>query len=155
MSRQRGLLAGLPFLGFGILFVVLTVVPTLRGRQTLFWPETNGVLLRAQAHSYWGHSRAYGSLHGEDYQVRYAYTLSGRRFQSTRLSFRSVGYEEFRRLGRPGDSVRVYYDPSDPADSVLFPGEPPLAGSPLFLVGLVLATIGFVLPIVALLRPQG
>ncbi len=154
MSRQRGLLASLPFVGFGLLFIVLTVVPTLRGRQTLFWSETTGMLLRAQAHSYWGHSRAYGSLHGEDYEVRYAYAVGGRHFQSARLSYRSVAYAEFRRLGRQGDPVRVYYDPSHPADSVLFPGEPPLAGSPLFLAGLVLAAIGLVLPIIALLRPE-
>lgn len=154
IDRQRSLLAALPIVGFGVLFIVLTAVPTLRGRQTLFWWETTGILLRAEARSYRGHSRAYGNLRGEDYEVRYAYEVGGKPFRSEGLSYRSVAYEEFRRLGRPGDPVRVYYDPSHPADSVLIPGAPPLAGSPLFLAGLLLAAIGLALPIAALLRSR-
>lgn len=80
-----------------------------RSRASLEWPQAEGIVL--------------SRLAGERARVRYVYSVEGRSFEATRERSFMGRFEiaEDHDL-RPGESVVVYFNPEDPAYSLLFPG---------------------------------
>ena len=96
-----------------------------RGLNALRWPATTGRVLEATI----DRSRHGGFSSGRyEPRVRYEYEVAGRRYIGDRLTFgllalRSSVYAAeklFRQ--KPGDAIRVHYDPRRPERAVLRPG---------------------------------
>lgn len=80
-----------------------------RGLASESWPVTRGVVLHAR------YSRRMK-------RFEYAYAIGDRSFASTRVGYSiSPFHQEYRRHD-VGDTIQVYYDPSDPAESLVRPG---------------------------------
>lgn len=140
----------------GVTFVVLCLGSIREARQSrrfgkasLAWPSVPGRIETSQIISDEGFCA----------DVRYAYAVSGRAFTGDRVAFRPAE-DSWAGAGRtvaryaPGTDVCVFYDPADPARSVLEPSAPgPFAtyGLPgfLLLVSLVQTAFGVVLIITA------
>ncbi len=88
----------------------------LRAYQSEAWPQVQGAVLHADCRI--AGNRTSARL------VTYQYTVADTRYESERERFGlriasnecTAGYTE-------GQPVRVYYDPANPADSVLLPGS--------------------------------
>ncbi len=78
--------------------------------------------------------------------VEYAYSVAGQRFVGTRMSFSSVGSgrdpvpsQDVIAHYQVGKRIRVFYDPVDPAQSVITPGPGPDDGGLTIIAGAFLA----------------
>ncbi len=99
----------------GALAVGSLVYPDLeRGWQSRGWPSVTGDVIDHDAR------RAKGQTLTSS--IRYAYTVHGKSFEGTRLSYVGVGYRQPAGTFDVGRTVRVFYDPGDPSEAVLFPG---------------------------------
>lgn len=94
-----------------------------RGTATQSWPTTNGVITSSQI--YESHDDEGGVSYGLN--ATYDYTVDDRRYAGDRIKF--VDYTSSRRYALDlqekyarGTEVTVYYDPADPASSILEPG---------------------------------
>ena len=86
-------------------------------------------------------------------KVRYGYSVEGRVYEGTRVAFGYCGsslLEQHHKIYEklwPGSPVKVYYNPSNPKDSVLLPGFNrsvfwTLAFAILFLLGTIAIAFG-------------
>lgn len=98
-------------------------------RSSPDWPYVEGEMLeaRARAHNETGDQKGTPN-HQWFSEVRYRYTVNGQSYTGTRLrAFGLNHFDEQQALQelapfKVGSKVRVYYDPRDPASSVLIPG---------------------------------
>lgn len=112
-------------------------------RASAGWPTASGVVVSSRVKPDSTRIRGGGYNRRYDADVRYAYEVAGRRYESstfvfgTPRSFPDSG-AALAEVGAypPGRTVRVYHDPRDPARSCLAPGVVP-AG-----FGLLLGTSG-------------
>lgn len=91
----------------------LWALEQLRGRDSLSWPSVAGVM------KYPG---------GKSTDVEYWYEVDGRRYRGDRVRFawtRKNGYDR-------EQEIRVFVNPADPKDAVLYPGTNWAFGIPLF-----------------------
>jgi hypothetical protein len=103
-------------------FIVYGVYALRRDQPSLHWPTVRGTMLQVDV-SY-NHSR-----HGRDVsgnlQVTYSYIVDGTRHLSDQIALWGEGVDDagdFANEHPRNSSVEVYYDPQDPANSVLVPG---------------------------------
>ncbi len=80
-----------------------------RARASGTWPSVDGVFER----------RAVANALDSRRHAAYRYVVAGKTYQGFRESF---AYKEGP-LFDPGAAIKVYYDPANPAESVLYPGE--------------------------------
>lgn len=135
----------------GLIIIATGVVGALPGRGSLKWPSTEGEILSSEV--------AFDPMSGrERAQLRYRYTVDGKSYTGSRVTFNgdtlfSAGSGEARaaevQRSPAGQAVRVYYDPADPARSVLVPGSGPQSMIPIGIGGLffVLGLISGILAI--------
>ena len=125
------------FLGCGLAVIglILAIIGGIQLRiplESLRWPEAEGQVAQASASS-----------------LRYRYTVRGKTYTGSRVSFRSE-YDETATRYLPGSAVKVYYDPARPDRSVLQPGAGFSSylfiglGGLLFVVGLIASLFAFV-----------
>jgi hypothetical protein len=98
------------------------------GRKSQNWPTTPGTVLYTGMETYQSRdedgslSTTYGAT------IQYSYEIGGTNFQGNRRTFTEVKTSSRRRVGQilerypQGSAVSVYYDPNDPANSVLETG---------------------------------
>jgi len=114
----------------GSLYWTLDTRATVRASAT--WPAANGVVVSS------GVKRDSTRIRGGGYNihhvadVRYAYEVGGRRYESNTFAFGTAHAfpDSAAALAEvsaypPGHAVRVYHDPDDPATSCLAPGVEP------------------------------
>jgi Protein of unknown function (DUF3592) len=108
------------FASLGICLYVLTV--SITARQSRQWPATSGEVLS---------SKVVGSIKQRKPEVRYVYTVNGHRHTGNRIMIgpgpRNGGLgipsaREYIRRYPKGRGVTVYFNPENPAESVLEPG---------------------------------
>ncbi|MFZ2986818.1 DUF3592 domain-containing protein [Ideonella sp.] len=93
------------------------------------WPYVEGEMLEARArqHNETGDQRGVPTHHWFT-EVRYRYTVNGITYTGDRLrAFGPNHFDEQQALTeiapfKPGQKVKVYYDPAKPSSSVLIPG---------------------------------
>ena len=106
--------------GVGVLIGAAEFANIRNGIASRRWPRTAGKVRSEGVHA--GTPAARDSIA----VITYRYEVAGRKFQSQRLDFagRGVGGEAADVLAHyePGMRVDVYYDPANPARSVLIPG---------------------------------
>lgn len=140
------------------LFFALAVVPlalggwgVYRGWRTTSWPTTDAKILGSDL------GRVLTERRQDDrtitdvrhtVAIRYSYMVGGREYLGEGIQPYSYGMQnsaaardQFERY-RPGMTVKVAYDPDDPADAYLEPG--PSSVSKLFLgIGVIFMAVGF------------
>ncbi len=90
------------------------------------WPATTGTIILAgmKEGSYYD-KRSGTTIHTYRPEVSYRYRVGDKEFTGTRVAFGKILYyqsaeaEAFLAARPPGASVRVYHDPTNPAESVL------------------------------------
>ena len=136
---------------FGVVWTAIAVYIFTRSRKSASWPEAVGKVLftevrRVQSGT---HSASTGSLTYQPY-IKYEYAVGGRRYDNANYSVAARPWtadpapaaEILTRYPVGGD-VPVFYDPSNPGDSALIPGDS--GGNSYFLaLGAVFLTIGIV-----------
>lgn len=115
------------------------------------WPTIDGQLTDVRL---WGKRNVGGEIKGaENLIVKYNYEVNGLKYTGTSATFYTLVYPktmEFSERHPPNSDVKVYYNPKDPAESVLIPGlNPDKPYSDLILgflgaaIGVVIATLGW------------
>lgn len=147
------LLIGVAFLIAGSVLTFWFGLPMRRqALASVSWPTTEGRITRSQLQETFGKG---GTSRTAD--VEYDYALDGREFVGSRVWIgdgysSSPGTEHRAAVKRypAGRQVQVYYDPEDPAESVLEPGST-WSGSMLLLMGMVFLSLGCLLVMAVLL----
>ncbi|MCC7250114.1 MAG: DUF3592 domain-containing protein [Lysobacter sp.] len=117
-SKSRAFFAVFLAIGFGVLGFAGHA--WWKSQEVERWPATQGRLLERSLEKN-------GYSDGSTYlvKVRYGYSVAGRRYESDRIAFgyvRSSGLDSHRAIYEKlmlGDSVRVRYNPDDPAEATL------------------------------------
>jgi hypothetical protein len=115
-----------------LLFDGFVVVPAVRQVMALRFPSTEGVILSGEVTH---HDDSDGTTYGV--AIHYSYSVGncayeGHRYRYDKSTSSDSAWANAAVAERPpGTKVRVYYNPSDPDDSVLAPG---LLGSDLFMM---------------------
>ena len=138
------------FLFAGLLFVVIGGNAVRQGWQSESWPLTTG-MIRATEIRRVTHQNDKGFT-DDDYRlvIQYGYEVDGTAYDGQQRRFGDQSYdhrseaEEARSKYVEGDTLDVFYDPDDPATSVLTQGVGQGAWVVLG-IGAVTATLGFVL----------
>ncbi len=138
----------LSFMGMGGLFVFLGWQDVARGLASTGWPQATGVV---QSSTVEREDSDGDAVQGNAARVKivYAYTVRGQNYRASRFSF-GDGVPDSDAIAEGlvsqypvGQTVTVYYSPSDPAVAVLRPGAswsswlPLLLGGAFFFAGLV------------------
>ncbi len=116
------------------------------------WPHVDGTIIESKVGLHTSRSSNGRSSTSYSVDVGYSYTVEGKEFTGDRLRFGEMNSNKRRdanskakKFGE-GKQVKVYYDPEEPAESVLEPG---VHGSSWFLpiFGTVFFTVGTLLSI--------
>jgi hypothetical protein len=90
------------------------------------WATTNGKLTKLQL---WGKRRVDGEMvDSENVSIKYQYEVNGKTFTGNRTAFYTLHYPEtvgFAERYPQGSTVSVFYNPTNPAESVIVPGLHP------------------------------
>ena len=124
----------LPFAGIVLLLVFIIRAEALRAvrrkiRAAQDWPSTKGLVLVSEVRDEGGES-------GWRARVVYRYEVGGRAYENSRIAVAvesgRQGFQAHQQLAArfpAGARVVVYYDPRNPSDAALVPGDPD-SGSP-------------------------
>ncbi len=129
----------------GSLFIVTGVREMRLASASEEWPSTTGTVLSATVDS--SSSSSGSSSRTYHASVAYTYRVAGSDFEGTTISYGAYGTGDYERAARiaaryeAGEPVRVYYQPDDPAESVLEPGSHSLPWASLAF-GAVFALVG-------------
>ncbi len=99
------------------------------------WPRTEGVITESAIHVMTGPS----SRRKHRSHIAYTYEVHGETFRSTQVAYDTDGGPEERAKYQIGQTVTVYYKPSQPGEAVLEPGR---RGHGFMLCFLGLASLG-------------
>lgn len=132
-KRALVIIAAVLFTG-GLAFLVLALLLGIQSAETLRWQETRGIITGSRLHSEY---RA-KSISNYAVQVLYSYDVDGNRFEGNQYSTSSTAltgaspnaktaWYEYHNSAvykpyQKGSTVKVYYDPASPKNSVLKPG---------------------------------
>jgi hypothetical protein len=111
------------FTPLGMLCIHLAIQQRVLGKQSLSWPVAAGVVESAEVDS----SSDDGSTSYSP-KIAYHYYVASNKYLSKRIRFAAIGggdYQETKAVVDryvPGKQASVYYNPSNPSDSVLEPG---------------------------------
>ncbi|MDE0904203.1 MAG: DUF3592 domain-containing protein [Planctomycetota bacterium] len=164
-TRSRGtfiMLAGPMFTIIGGAATVFGILNIAKGAESANWPSVRGEMITSevqsrmetkQNHQGTGSRRRTRTSTTRVYwpELKYSYVVEGASFEGSRLgsglfsrSSQREGHDEVVKRYPAGETVLVYYDPSDWEYSVLEPG---LAGSAFLLplIGGILTLIGLVM----------
>lgn len=132
-NRALGVIIGVVLAGWGGL-------GWIEASRSTSWPSTYGTITSVRQHSS-------GGSGGQRYRVHveYQYAVDGQVYTSSRMRIPDISFFRGDRVNDPsayreGNTVRVYYNPSDPAAAVLEPGVGWSVYSVVGVGGLVTAT---------------
>ena len=133
------------FVGFGLFIAWKGAESKRLGAASLAWPTAKGTITQSQLER---------DSDGYSLRVRYVYQAQGKNLTGTRVAFAAdTGqYPDWAKRFAPESIVDVHYNPSDPSDSVLVPGNQKAAH---FIIGfgLIFAAAG-AWPIIAYFRAR-
>jgi len=127
----------------GMVMAGLPVLQSVNGYATKSWPSTHGTVSEASVETYPVESSV-GTLVEKSAVISYEYSVQDLRYKSSFLSYRHLPSALILHEFHKGDAVTVFFNPSNPAQSVLVPGTDPLYTKALFFIGAILVVIGLV-----------
>ena len=131
---MRGMKEGHVALIFGAIMVSGPCIDALYGLHAISesakvdkWPVTVGTVIESK--TFTGGRSLNNRYETTHVRVVYRYQVHGKRFENDRLwlydvSLKKWAAESFARMYHPGQQVRVFYDPMNPARAALAPGLP-------------------------------
>ena len=136
----------------GLVILVAATVTMITASDSRTWPHAQGTMLVSEVEmdvstSPRGPGRTSSTSTSYTPRVEYRYEVDGKSHKGTRFELLERGEgtraEVAAKLEKfaEGSQVTVYYDPGDPAKSVLKPGTPDAMGIP-FLLGFVALLVG-------------
>lgn len=144
-KNGRAFIAALfAFVVFGLILLPLIFWTEWRVQQMLTWPNVDAIVRVTGIHSY----RAKYDTTRYFQDITYEYSVKGGTYRNDRVSFGGTGpnwdYPNGARDSLPpvGSTIRVHYNSSDPADSVINVVQTPVLGGPVLkwiVLGLVAA----------------
>jgi Protein of unknown function (DUF3592) len=119
MTRLQKMLIASVFLGFFLIVSSIVLAFGIKfwisGRDSQYWQQTNGQLLRLDFLGSTGK--------GNRIIADYKYEVYGINYQNDRIRFGGASGDEKELQGlQNGDIVKIYFNPKNPAESVLIPG---------------------------------
>jgi hypothetical protein len=121
------------FMCLGLIFLALGGYEFWQGSKTKNWPAAPGRIIESEIESGSSTSRPYGraSRRDTDYSVRirYSYAVAGQKLEGQRLQYGNESHDkrssakQQQSLYPAGKEVQVFYDPTNPKDSVLVKGS--------------------------------
>ena len=122
-TKGNGLILIAALLVFGLVFGGFGLYRYNMGRDSASWPSEKGKIT-------YSHARPHQKKSGNVYMpsVRYNYTVKGKHYVGSRISASDEyqktfgGAQDILRPYPVGQTVSVYYDPSDPATSLIEKG---------------------------------
>ena len=136
----------------GLMMLAFATVTMFTASDSRTWPQTQGTMLVAAVDSKTstsggGPGRTNSTSTSYTPRVEYRYEIDGTSHKGTRFELLERGEGTRAEIAAKlekfseGAQVAVYYDPDDPAKSVLKPGTPDAMGIP-FLLGFVALLVG-------------
>lgn len=100
--------------------------PRLKSKQAIKWPTTDAKIIEAEVEEDRARSATGKANIAFVPTVKYQYKVNGSPFEGSRITFARAGFDfldasNIRDQFAVGQKVPVYYNPSNPADSVLKP----------------------------------
>lgn len=90
------------------------------------WPHTQGLIMAVEL---WGLRNIGGTMQDvERLTIKYSYEVNGQKYESTRIAFFTIIYPEtlhFAQAHPVGSDLPVWFNPKNPAESVVIPGLNP------------------------------
>ncbi|MCG9886716.1 MAG: DUF3592 domain-containing protein [Cyanobacteria bacterium] len=123
------LLFSLPFLGIGVLLLLLGSREVISAWESVHWPTAQGQITASSIRE--RHRRSRRSTLGtatHSAQVRYQFVVDRQRFEGDRIAYGDHGSSDRRHaegiISRypQGKTVTVHYRPGQPTDALLEPG---------------------------------
>jgi Protein of unknown function (DUF3592) len=117
---------GITFATIGAFFVAHGIQERLKGKESLSWPTTRGVIIEAEVHRSEGNSKSRPTYSP---RVQYSYAVDGTEYMGKRIRFAAIGSGDRSEAAAvvkkyaPSTSVEVAYKPDKPSESVLEPGQ--------------------------------
>lgn len=130
-------LVALGFLLFCIYMLRHALINHRNAKASHDWISTNGKIAELQL---WGKRRVDGKMVDcENLSIKYQYDVNGKAFTGNRSAFYTLHYPEtvdFSKRYPQGAAVPVFYNPQNPAESVIVPGlHPQKPNSEIWLAG--------------------
>ncbi len=132
MSAQSAFTAiGLVFLAVGLVILFFLLRQLRRAWQSRQWPRVRGTIQHSGTQRkvfYQSPSHPADRVESTTLDFRYDYTVHRQAYTGTRVTLSDSVIKTGRQLQRrveqfpPGKTVDVYYNPENPAESVLIPG---------------------------------
>lgn len=149
------IIVGVVFIGFGLIFLLVSLLQMKKAKAAASWPVTTGVVLTSSLAERRSHnSKTHHTTITYEPKVQYEYSLMGQKFSGNRVTFGYASYDRTTAENKiapypQGGTVQVHYDPDDPSKAVL---EPKAAGGTssivvaviFFIVGLALLILKFI-----------
>ena len=130
-------LVAVGFLLFCIYMLRHALINHRNAKASNDWVSVTGKLTELQL---WGKRRINGEMvDSENLSIKYQYEANGKTFTGSRSAFYTLHYPEtvdFAKLHPQGSIVSVFYNPKNPAESVIIPGlHPQKPNSEIWLAG--------------------
>lgn len=126
-ANKKGVFFGVLLIVGGLIGVVFGLNYLADANRSKTWQATEGVTVSAGVI---GHAKNSGSSGSYSVDVRYTYQVDGQTYQSDRIAFNGARQYNSKSKAQTaiadysaGNVVTVYYNPDDPAISVLQPGS--------------------------------
>jgi len=120
------LLAGSVFALFGVYLLGHAIASYKSAVASQSWPTTDGQLTDLRL---WGKRNIDGEMKdAEKLAVEYRYEINGLKYTGRSAAFYTLVYPktvEFAERYSSGRGITIYYNPSDPSESVIVPGRNP------------------------------
>jgi hypothetical protein len=134
-----------PFLGIGIIFIIVANNMKRKAQTSQGWPTVQGVVERAYVHESTSQNEDGPDTHSYSPRVVYNYQVGGTSYQNDKYSFgASTGNQgaaqQIVARYAPGVAVSVHYNPEKPSEAVL---ATEAKGMNVFMViGIIMTVIG-------------
>ncbi len=119
-------LIALGFLLFCAYMLYYSLINHRNAKASNDWASVPGKLTELQL---WGKRKINGEMvDSENLRIQYQYEVNGKTFTSKRVAFYKLHYPEtvdFAKHYPQGSHVWVFYNPQNPAESVILPGHHP------------------------------
>ena len=144
------LLAGSILALFGVYMLRHSITSYKSAVASHSWPSTDGQLLDVHL---WGKRNIGGKMEdAEKLAVEYSYEINGLKYTGKSVTFYTLVYPrtvEFAERYSSQRSVKVYYNPRDPSESVLEPGLNPEKPYSDLMIGVLAVASGVVIATLA------
>jgi hypothetical protein len=119
MENIFKILIGCVFLIMGFYIIYRFTIFYIKSLRSLKWISVEGIVIESEYFSILN-----GDIPDEEYKIKYKYNVADKEYFGSRLFFRTFDGDNknYKKKFPIGKSIKVFYNPNDFKDCVLFPG---------------------------------